>query len=127
MTDNVSHPEHYTKPVPGIEAIEVTQHFNFCLGNVIKYVWRFKAEGFLEDLKKAQWYLNREIARREEDNEVPHIVAWPDGIPPVEDDGGEAMLSNWELLEIARQEQEAEMNLNKQHDQELSKMTRKGG
>lgn len=63
--DPVSHPAHFTSHASGIECIEVTEHFNFCLGNVIKYVWRagLKSEDPIEDLEKAAWYLRREISR----------------------------------------------------------------
>lgn len=37
----------------------------FCLGNVIKYVLRHVQKAGLEDLKKARWYLDREITRQE--------------------------------------------------------------
>jgi hypothetical protein len=67
VTDEPEHdainPPHY-KQFP-IEVIEVTQHLNFCLGNVIKYVLRCDYKGHaLEDLNKAKWYLEREIMRR---------------------------------------------------------------
>lgn len=40
---------------------------SFCLGNVVKYLWRADEKGSdLQDLKKAAWYLAREIARREQ-------------------------------------------------------------
>lgn len=62
----VNHPPHYKDRVPGIEAIEVTRHFNFNLGNAIKYIWRAGLKGStLEDLKKAAWYINDEIKRLE--------------------------------------------------------------
>ena len=49
-----------------IEAIQVTEQMNFNLGNAVKYVWRAGKKGDkLEDLKKAAWYLNREIERLE--------------------------------------------------------------
>jgi hypothetical protein len=39
---------------------------SFNIGNVIKYVWRADEKGMpIEDLKKARWYLDREIQRRE--------------------------------------------------------------
>jgi hypothetical protein len=38
---------------------------NFCLGNAIKYLWRADLKNGVEDLKKAVWYINREIQRRE--------------------------------------------------------------
>jgi len=44
---------------------EFTLDASFCLGNVIKYVLRHKDKAGLEDLKKARWYLDREIARME--------------------------------------------------------------
>jgi len=64
VPDPVHNPAHYTQfPV---EVIEITEHLNFCLGNVVKYVCRADFKGNkLEDLKKAQWYLSREIARLE--------------------------------------------------------------
>lgn len=62
--DQVNHPKHYTIHPSGIETIEVTEHMNFCLGNVIKYVMRAPYKGrHIEDLEKAAWYLNREIDR----------------------------------------------------------------
>lgn len=67
MTDGVDHPKHYTSHPSGIECIEISQHMNYCLGNVIKYVWRADLKNAaLTDLKKAQWYLDREIRRREQ-------------------------------------------------------------
>jgi hypothetical protein len=40
---------------------------NFCLGNAIKYIWRADLKNdSVEDLKKAIWYINREIERRKE-------------------------------------------------------------
>jgi hypothetical protein len=61
----VNHPEHYTSHPSGIECIEVTEHMGFCLGNAIKYLWRSDLKGGVEDLRKAAWYIEREIARRE--------------------------------------------------------------
>jgi Protein of unknwon function (DUF3310) len=61
----VNNPKHYKNHPSGIEAILITEHMNFCLGNVMKYVWRADSKNGLEDLKKAAWYLDREIKRRE--------------------------------------------------------------
>ena len=62
--DVVNHPDHYT--LLPVECIDVTEHFNFCMGNAIKYLWRADHKGnALEDLKKARWYIDREIQRRE--------------------------------------------------------------
>jgi hypothetical protein len=49
----------------GVECIQMTEHMSFCLGNVVKYVYRCNLKGGVEDLRKAKWYLEREIARRE--------------------------------------------------------------
>jgi hypothetical protein len=63
--DPVNQPEHYTW-LGGIEVIDITEHFGFVLGNVLKYVMRADHKGKpLEDLRKARWYLDREIAKRE--------------------------------------------------------------
>lgn len=62
--DPVNHPAHYTSHPSGIECIQVTEHFNFCIGNAIKYLWRNglkDGNSNIQDLKKAVWYINREI------------------------------------------------------------------
>ena len=65
-TDMVNHPPHYK--VGGVETIDFIEakELNFCLGNVVKYVARaaHKHDALL-DLKKARWYLDREIASLE--------------------------------------------------------------
>jgi hypothetical protein len=66
--DQVNHPSHYMAHPSGIEAIQITRHMNFNLGNAIKYIWRagLKNEGkHIEDLKKAIFYINDEIKRIE--------------------------------------------------------------
>lgn len=66
MKDPVNNPVHYTDHPSGIECIQVTEHMNFNLGNAIKYIWRAALKGKqLEDLKKAMWYINREVERIE--------------------------------------------------------------
>jgi hypothetical protein len=63
--DLVNHPPHYTAHPSGVECIQITEHMNFCLGNAIKYIWRADLKhDAIEDLKKAVWYVNREIERR---------------------------------------------------------------
>lgn len=68
--DKVNSPKHYTSHPSGIECIEITKHYDFCIGNAIKYLWRAglkKEEGYsdknkeVEDLKKAIWYINEKI------------------------------------------------------------------
>lgn len=64
--DPVNHPEHYNEHPSGIECIEVTRHMGFNLGNAIKYIWRADLKhNAVEDLKKAVWYLQDEIKKRE--------------------------------------------------------------
>lgn len=68
--DSVNHPSHYNSHPSGIECISIAQHYNFCIGNAIKYLWRAglksdeklsKKEKQIEDLKKAIWYIKQEI------------------------------------------------------------------
>jgi hypothetical protein len=60
--DPVNSPDHYNGHPSGIECIEVTKHYSFCIGNAIKYIWRHKDKGKrVEDLKKAVWYLEQQI------------------------------------------------------------------
>ena len=66
MTDMVNHPPHYTSHASGVECIQITEHMGFCIGNAVKYLWRADLKGdAIEDLKKARFYIDREIARRE--------------------------------------------------------------
>lgn len=68
--DRVNHPAYYKDP-SGIECIDVARHRDFNIGNALKYLWRagFKQEEGIsdtdkqiEDLKKAIFYINDEIA-----------------------------------------------------------------
>lgn len=69
--DAVNHPRHYSQHPSGVECIEITEYFNFNLGNAIKYVWRAGHKGDeLEDLRKALWYIDREISRRTKHDEA---------------------------------------------------------
>lgn len=61
--DMVNHPQHYQHGIEPIDYIE-SHNLNFNLGNVIKYVSRAPFKGTeVEDLKKAKWYLEREIKK----------------------------------------------------------------
>lgn len=68
--NNVNHPKHYNNHASGVECIQITEHMSFCLGNVMKYIWRSDHKNGLEDLKKAKWYLNREIELREKEGSL---------------------------------------------------------
>ena len=76
--DMVNHPPHY-KSETGLETIEVIEAFTFDLegvesydvGNIVKYISRWKKKNGLQDLKKAQWYLNHlinHVEKLEEEN-----------------------------------------------------------
>lgn len=63
--DLVNHPPHY-QLAPGVEVIDLTEHLTFCRGNAVKYLCRAGAKAGaseLEDLRKAEFYVQREIAR----------------------------------------------------------------
>lgn len=66
--DKVNHPKHYNSHPSGVEAITVCEHMNFNVGNAMKYLWRSEHKNGIEDLKKAAWYINREIAKKEKEN-----------------------------------------------------------
>ena len=67
--DVVNQPKHYTEHPSGIECIQVTEHMGFNLGNAIKYIWRCDLKlDAIEDLKKAKWYIDREIDKSVKNN-----------------------------------------------------------
>ena len=71
MADMVNHPSHYTQG--GIECIDALEAatINFrgieavCTANAIKYLWRWKEKGGIEDLEKSKWYIGRLIKKME--------------------------------------------------------------
>jgi hypothetical protein len=67
MSDAVNHPKHYNAHPSGVECVTIAEHFNFNVGNAIKYLWRagLKASDAREDLQKARWYVERELQRME--------------------------------------------------------------
>ena|ERR1035437_9994027 len=98
MTDNINHPKHYTSHPSGVECVEIAEHFGFCLGNAIKYIWRAglkNKNAEIEDLQKAHYYIDREI-RRLRDAAIQagvHLAArppetlwppFPGATPPIE-------------------------------------------
>ena len=77
-TEKVNHPAHYNASPSGVECIVVAEHMTFNLGNALKYIWRAGHKvSLLEDLKKARWYLDREIARTQklDEQEATRAVA----------------------------------------------------
>lgn len=73
--DNVNHPKHYNQgSIECIDAITAatvnkTGIEAFCVANVIKYLWRCELKNGEEDVKKAQWYLNRLLTELENQHE----------------------------------------------------------
>ncbi len=62
MQDNINHPQHYVSQSIVVEPIMLYEKLPFCLGNALKYVFRAghkDGASELQDLKKAQWYLER--------------------------------------------------------------------
>lgn len=75
LVDQINHPVHYNH-LPAkcvacgapIECIQVVEHMGFNLGNATKYIWRAgKKEDAATDLRKAAWYIDREIQKLEEE------------------------------------------------------------
>ena len=68
-------PNHFKDHPSGVECITITEHMNFCLGNAMKYIWRAGRKpgaSKYQDLAKAKWYVEREMAlemKRIEDEE----------------------------------------------------------
>jgi len=74
MNDPVNNPSHYTSHPSGVEAIEITRHMGYNLGNVMKYIWRadLKNEA-IQDLEKARFYLSDEIAKLKLSDEIAKL------------------------------------------------------
>lgn len=66
LSDAVNHPSHYNQNPSGVECIDVIEHLPFNVGSSIKYLWRAGLKDSaptVQDLEKALWYINREVAR----------------------------------------------------------------
>ena len=65
MNDNVNNPKWYTSHPSGVECIQITEHMGFNMGNALKYIWRADLkEDAIKDMRKAMWYIQREIDLR---------------------------------------------------------------
>ena len=74
--DNVNHPNHYktgkTECIVAMEEMLSTEEFiGYLRGNIYKYTYRYKDKNGVEDLKKAQWYLNK-LIEKEQQKETNH-------------------------------------------------------
>jgi len=71
LSNQVNHPDHYMQgKIECIEAMESAMSSEgfrgYCKGNIIKYLWRYESKGNpIQDLLKAQWYLERLIKHHE--------------------------------------------------------------
>jgi len=90
-SDQINHPEHYNL---GIETTDYicSWGMNFCEGNIVKYITRYKHKGGLEDLKKAMWYLELLISQTENLEKSKHGYK-----------KGDAKKSKELLMEVSRQ------------------------
>lgn len=62
----IDHPPHYNEHPSGVECIDIVEHFGFNLGAAIKHIWRAGLKpgtSHEQDIRKAIWYLEREIER----------------------------------------------------------------
>lgn len=68
--DTVDHPHHYKQgkyeTIDVIDSMTGMSYHSYYVGNIIKYISRYKFKNGIEDLKKARWYLDRLIAKMEE-------------------------------------------------------------
>ena len=74
MADKVNKPPHYNQS--GIECIDAIQaatgdgYEYYLQGNILKYLWRYRYKNGIEDLRKAQWYLNKLIEVTDADQSI---------------------------------------------------------
>ena len=72
MNDNINRPSHYRKNrIERIDAIKSSLgdgYESYLVGNIIKYMWRYRHKNGLEDLEKAQWYLKELIKTKKRHN-----------------------------------------------------------
>jgi len=72
LQDNIYHPSHYTmgskETIEIIKDVTDKEFGSYCIGNVIKYISRYKYKNGIEDLKKAQQYIQFMIEDLEKEN-----------------------------------------------------------
>jgi len=80
MESKINRPSHYGSGLqPWDLMVDQDIAIPFAVGNIIKYVCRFRAKNGLEDLRKAQWYMNKlvELAENEEAAALRHDAGNP--------------------------------------------------
>lgn len=74
--DLINHPKHYINHPAKIECIEISEHFDFCVGNAIKYIFRRnEKDDPLTNLRKAVWYIDRALGKTEPEKLSDKIMA----------------------------------------------------
>lgn len=64
MPEDPINPAYYRQHPSGVECIDIVEHMTYNLGTAFALIWRAGKKGnVIEDLQKAQWYLDREILR----------------------------------------------------------------
>lgn len=72
--ETVNHPSHYNRHPSGVECIDIIEHFSHNVGAAVKYLWRAGLKpgaSEIDDLRKAAWYIQREITRLSPPAEEP--------------------------------------------------------
>ena len=69
MADNVNHPKRYTQGKIEVIDFILDQKMGYLESNILKYICRYKYKNGLEDLKKAQWYINKLIQETENERQ----------------------------------------------------------
>ena len=109
-TDAVSHPRHYTEgAVECIDAIRSALGDGFvpyCVGNVMKYVWRYRMKGGAEDLEKARVYLDWAIEAEAEGAKEEFIPI--DELPAAFERATRPLTAGWWSRETTRRASEKE-------------------
>lgn len=79
--DDPINPAHYKAHPSGVECIDIIERFTHNVGAAVKYLWRagLKTTDPLDDLRKARWYVDREIQRIERDQKLDALAA---EVPP---------------------------------------------
>jgi hypothetical protein len=67
QTDEINHPNHYISHPSGVECIDIVEHMPYNIGCAVAYLWRcdIKHDDPIVDMRKAIWYIEREIKRRQ--------------------------------------------------------------
>lgn len=96
--ETVNHPPHYNKHPSGVECIDIIEHMPYNIGAAIKYLWRVGLKPGSppgDDLRKAIWYIEREIKRL---NDVNSNLATEEDLIKIFDD----YMNRWYFIKDRR-------------------------